>query len=199
VRRPLLLGLAPALAALLAVAFLAPAASAAGKQTVTLRIGDTVLVTGTPIRCFALNSGGKNGIGCLLWGKGRPVIGSYSAGLAVDGSAAVSLIKANGSTRVIKRGPASARTSGATYRVAVNDVFGIIVDAKIDLGCKVLDITTTTVAPIYRGVKVSCWRATTTAPVPMSWGISLSTKFAGVFKFDAHGNVTNTGAVKKQT
>jgi hypothetical protein len=183
---------------LVATASLVPGAGARAGRTVTLQIGDSVEIAGTPIQCFAAHSDGKDGIGCLLWGNGRPVIGSYSAGLAVDGSAAVSLINANGSTRVIRRGTQSARRAGSVYTLGVGDVFGIIVTDKIDLGCKVLDVTSTAYDPIYRGVKVSCWRATTVGALPFTWGISLSVKFAGVFKYDAHGNPTATGALRKQ-
>ena len=60
-----------------------------------------------------------------------------------------------------------------------------------------LNVTETSVAPIYRGVKVSCWLATDN-PLPNSLGVSISDKFGGVFQFDADGGVSSNGIVRAQ-
>jgi len=44
------------------------------------------------------------------------------------------------------------------------------VSSVVSLGCRVLDIVSAQVEPIYRGVKVSCWRATTNDPLPRTYG-----------------------------
>jgi hypothetical protein len=59
-------------------------------------------------------------------------------------------------------------------------------------------LTSTLVGPIYRGVKVSCWRATATSPLPSTYGLSISDKMAGVFRFDAKGRVTTWGVMRRQ-
>ncbi len=174
-------------------------AGASSQGTVRLKIGDAVDVLGTKIACFAIKSNGKNGVGCVLWGADKPLVGSYGAGLAVDGTAIVNRIKPDGtSATVFKRKLQSAARTQKVYKLRVGDVFGFPIDSTVNLGCKILNITDSTVAPIYRGVKVSCWLATETAPVPSSWGMSISDKFAGVFQFDAKGNVSPRGSMKRQ-
>ena len=95
--------------ALLSLAFvtvLAVGASAASQKTVQLKIGDAVDLVGTRVACFAVKSNGKDGIGCVIWGKDKPLVGSYSVGLAVDGTAVLSKLKADGSAQqIFKRKP----------------------------------------------------------------------------------------------
>jgi hypothetical protein len=62
----------------------------------------------------------------------------------------------------------------------------------------VIDVTDRTLPAFYRGVKVSCWRATATAPLPRTYGISISNTFAGVFAFDAHGKIEKDAIVRRQ-
>ena len=61
-----------------------------------------------------------------------------------------------------------------------------------------ISVTSTQVEPIYRGVKVSCLRSNGTTGIPNSYFVSVSAKFAGVGKFDAKGQVSTWGFVKKQ-
>jgi hypothetical protein len=185
------------LAAILVASSVA-SATAVAARTIELQIGDSVLVAGTPIECVAARSDGKNGIGCVLVRNGQPLVGTFATGLAVDGTAVVDRIGKNASTVVIERGMRRARTAATVYTASVNDVFGIVVTRTVNLGCKVIDVTSTAYAPLYRGLKVSCWRATRTESLPLTWATSLSVKFAGVFKFDAHGNPTATGVLRVQ-
>ena len=178
------------------VATLAVSASAASRKNVELKIGDAVDVLGTKVACFAVKSSGKDGVGCVLWGKGKPLAGSFTVGLAVDGTAVLSKLKPDGSSQqIFKRKPARA---AKVYRLGVGDVFGLQVTSKIALGCKIIDVADGAVAPIYQGVKVSCYLATATSPVPNGLGVSISDKFAGVFQFDAKGNVMSNGIVRAQ-
>ena len=196
IRRALLLG--ALLSAALAAAFVV-SASAASQKTVQLKIGDAVDVVGTRVACFALKSSGKDGIGCVIWGKGKPLPGSFTVGLAVDGTAVLTKLNADGSAQqIFKRKPQTRARTAKVYKLGVGDLFGFQITSKIALGCRVLDITDKSVAPIYRGVKVSCWRATSDTPLPNSLGVSISDKFAGVFQFDAKGNVRSNGIVRPQ-
>ena len=108
-RRLLLL----ALAALAAVSL---AGGAGAGTTIQLKIGDAVDVLNTRVACYALNSNGKDGVGCVLLANGKPIPGTYSVGLAVDGTAVLNKITADGSTTHVfkKRLPASrsARRTG---------------------------------------------------------------------------------------
>ncbi len=187
-----------ALLSVVLVAIFAVGASAASQKTVQLKIGDAVDVVGTRVACFAVKSSGKDGVGCVIWGKGKPLAGSFTVGLAVDGTAVLSKLKADGSAQqIFKRKPQARGRTAKVYRLGVGDAFGFPITSKINLGCKVIDVTDTSVAPIYRGVKVSCWRATDN-PLPSSLGVSISDKFAGVFQFDADGGVSSNGIVRAQ-
>ena len=185
-----------ALAAGLVAAALVPAASAAPQRSIPLKIGDAIDVVGTRIACFAIKADGKNGMACVLLKGSSPLVGSYGAGLAVDGTAVLNKIKADGTAdQVFKRRLQAART---VYKVRTGDLFGLQITNKVSLGCRVINVTQTNVAAVYRGVKVSCWRATATQPLPNTYGVSISDKFAGVFRFDAKGNVTSWGLMKPQ-
>jgi hypothetical protein len=189
-----------ALAGLVLATLVVGGAAAAPQRTVQLKIGDAVDVTGTRVACFALQKAGKKGVGCALWAKNKPVVRSYSVGLAVDGTAVLSKINADGSSVDVFKRRLAARGSPRekVYRLRVGDVFGLQIDARVALGCRVINVTDTALAAIYRGVKVSCWRATATKPLPHTYGISISDKFAGVFAFDARSKITAKGVLRKQ-
>jgi len=155
-----------------------------------------VLVKGTKIVCYALKSNGKIGMACLLLKGNKPQVGSYGAGLAEDGTAVINRIQKDGSAKKVFKRKLQAQ-SGHVYRVKVGDVFGLALGHGISDGCKVIHVGSGA-QPLYRGTKVSCWRATATAPLPKTYGVSISDKFAGVFRFDAKGNVTRWGWVRKQ-
>lgn len=183
-------------AALALAAVLAASASATSQKTVQLKVGDAVDVRQTGVACFAIVSGGKRGIACVLWQNGKPKVGTFGVGLAADGTAIVNKITAGGnSTTVFKRRLSSA---AATYRLGVGDVFGLQLANDVVLGCKILNITDTKLAPIYRGTKVSCWRSKNVQPLPHTYGVSISDKFAGVFAFDNKGDVLSEGFLRKQ-
>jgi hypothetical protein len=186
----------PALAAGLVAAALVPAASAAPQRSIPLKIGDAIDVVGTRVACFALRSNGKNGMACVLLRGSNPIVGSYGAGLAADGTAVLNKIKADGSADdVFRRKLQAART---VYKAKTGDLFGLQLTNTIGLGCRVIDVTATNLAPVYRGVKVSCWRATATQPLPNTYGVSISDRFAGVFRFDAKGKPTTWGVMRQQ-
>ncbi|HET7568022.1 MAG TPA: hypothetical protein VFJ91_08540 [Gaiellaceae bacterium] len=194
-RRLALLAVAAAAAAL-------PAAGGAGNPSLTrLRIGDAVDVLGTRIACFAITSNSKDGIACLLWKGGKVLPSSFGVGLAVDGTAVVNRIDAKGNSTKVwkKRLPASrGAASGKVYKIGVGGGFGIPVSSEVVLGCEVLNVTSTAVEPLYRGVKVSCWPATATKAVPNRYGVSISDRFAGVFKITPQGSMSTWGYVKRQ-
>lgn len=180
-----ILTLAAASAAL--AAGIAPAAASA--RSVAVSLGDTVVVPGTRIQCLAITSSGKAGVACLLVAGGKPVAGSVGSGLAVDGTAVLTRVKADGSaSRIAKRRSVKISHAARTYTLRPGDQFGMAGNGGTTLGCKVLRITDTSLAPVFRGVRVSCWRATDTA-VPRSYGTTISDRMAGLFRFDAKGAV----------
>ena len=179
-----------------AAVVLLASAGAAQAKSIPLKVGDAVDVAGTGIACFAITSNGRDGMACVLWKGSKPKTGTYGVGMAVDGTVSLTHIDKNGSgTPVFKRRPSAAH---AVHKVKVGDAFGMQIDAKIALGCHVIDVTSTSVQPVYRGVKVSCWRATATDPLPKTYGVSISDKMAGVFRFDADGRVTTWGVMRRQ-
>lgn len=174
-------------------AVLVTSASATSQKAVKLKNGDAVGVTGTRLACFALTSSGKRGIACLLLANGKPVANSYGAALVVDGTAVVSKLKANGTSQdLFARKPQSATRAATVYTVGVNDVFGFVISPKLQIGCKVLNVTAKSIPATYRGIRVTCWRATAASkPVGRSYFTSISDKFVAVAQFDAKGNVTS--------
>lgn len=172
-------------------------AGAATRASYPLKLGDAVDVVGTKIACYAITSNKKDGMACVLVGtSGKPVTGSYGAGLAVDGTAVITHLKADGSgDQVFKRKLAASTT---VYRVHADDVFGFQISSTVSLGCRVINVTSSLAEPVYQGVKVSCWRATATSPLPNTYGVSISDKMAGVFRFDAKGNTTSWGVLHRQ-
>jgi hypothetical protein len=199
-RIPILL--AVVVSAVVVVALMGGAVAGAGTPSlIQLKVGDTVDVLNARVVCFALNSNGKTGIGCLIWGKkNAPLVGSYGVGLSVDGTAVLNRIKADGSAQNLfrKRLLASRGAAGTVYKVKVGEGFGLPAPNGRVLGCQVLNIKSTALAPIYRGLKVSCWLATATKPVPNRYGVSISDKMAGVFKFTPKGALSSWGIVKPQ-
>ncbi len=188
-----------ALAALAVIAAFVTVGAASGtpRSATPLKIGDAVDVVGTKLACFAIRSNSKDGMACVLWANGKAVVGSYGAGLAVDGTAVLTHIKADGSgQQVFKR---RLQRSGTVYRASVGDVFGLQISSTVSLGCSVLNVTSTLVGPLYRGIKVSCWRATSTAPLPNTYGVTISDKLAGVFRFDTKGHITTWGVMRRQS
>lgn len=189
-----------AAAACALVVLTAGPATAASRRTVELRIGDAVDVSGTRIACFALSPGGKRGVGCALWAKGKPVDRSFTVGLAVDGTAILSRLNADGSRFDVfkRRLQGRGASAGKIYRLGIGDLFGLQIDSRVALGCRIIKVTDADLAAIYRGVKVSCWRATATKPLPRTYGVSISDKFAGVFAFDAKSRIVSKGIVRRQ-
>ena len=185
-RRLLLL----ALAAITAVSL---AGGAGAGTTIQLKIGDAVDVLHTRVACYALTSNNKNGIGCVLISNGKPIPGTYSVGLAVDGTAVLNKINTDGSATHVfkKRLPASQQlSSGTVYRVKPGQSFGLPVSGDVVIGCKVSNTTSTSVASVYRGIKVTCWYADATHAIPNRYGVAISDRLAGVFRVTPSGQST---------
>ena len=186
--------LAVAVAAFAAV--VAVPAAAAPLTSIPLKIGDAVDVVGTPLACFAITSNNKNGLACVLWKGSNPRTGTYGVGLAVDGTASIDKLKADGSGQtVFKRKLQAART---VYKAHVGDLFGFQISNDVSIGCEVIDVTSSAVGQLYRGVKVTCLRSNGTTGIPGSYFVSVSAKFAGVGRFDAKGAISSWGVVKRQ-
>ena len=186
--------LATAVAAFVALA--AVPAAAAPTRSIPLKIGDAIDVVGTPIACFAITSNNKNGMACVLWKGSNPRTGTYGVGLAVDGTASVTKLKADGSGQtVFKRRLQAART---VYKVHAGDLFGFQVSNDLSLACEVINVTSTAVEPLLRGVKVTCLRSNGKTSLPNSYFVTISAKVAAVSKWDAKSNATPWAIVKHQ-
>ena len=185
-----------------AAATAAPAAPGAGIQAQKLVIGDTFVVKGTRILCVAIVSSGKRGIACVLFAKSAPITGSYGVGMAVDGTSVLTQIKADGNPKLVlrRRPQATARRVDEVYSGSPGDAFALPIDAKRVLVCLVTDVKPAQAEPLYRGIKVGCWRALTagTGPVPSSDAVQLSDRMASIVKFDAKGDISGVVVVKKQ-
>lgn len=186
--------LAVAVAACAALA--AAPAAAAPVRSIPLKIGDAIDVVGTPMACFAITSNKKDGLACLLWKGNGPRTGTFGVGLAVDGTASLNKIKADGSGQTIfKRKLQAART---VYKAHTGDLFGFQVNPSLSIACEVINVASTAVEPLLRGVKVVCLRSNGKAAIPNSYFVTISAKFAAVSKWDAKSNPSQWGIVKKQ-
>jgi hypothetical protein len=171
---------------------------AAAAKSIEIAPGDTVDVAGTKVLCFAVSADGKKGIGCFLAAANGFIPGTYGSQLSEAGDAVVSKVNANGSSTAVwqHRSKASARTAvGKYYKVNVGDTFGFTIKGG-SVGCTVFAIATG--GPKYAGRRVVCFRAVKTKPVPKSYGLVVSDKFAGSLRFDAKGNVGPTTFVRFQ-
>ena len=195
-------GLAAVATSAALVAGTAAAAPAASTSTRPLAIGDTITVTGTRVVCFALVSSGKNGVACVLFDKQtEPIRGTYGVGMAVDGTTILNQITADGTPKiVVKRKPqAAARRSARVYAAAPGDVYLLPIDATHKLACKVTDVKPGQAVPLYRGIKIACWRIVRTGlPVPSSDAIQISDRMAAIVHADTKGVFGSTVLVKRQ-
>lgn len=186
--------LAVACAALAALA--AAPVAAAPLSSIPLKIGDAVDVVGTPMACYALTSNKKNGLGCVILKGSAPGTGTYAVGLAVDGTASLQKIKADGSGQTIfKRKLQAARK---VYKAHAGDIFGFQVTGSLSIACEVINITSTSVQPLLRGIRVVCLRSNGKTAVPNSYFVDISAKFASVSKWDAKSQQSPWAIVKKQ-
>jgi len=181
--------------AALAVFAVAPAA-AAPVSSIQLKIGDAVDVVGTPMACYALTSNNKNGMACVIL-KGNAVrTGTYAVGLAVDGTASLQKIKADGSGQTIfKRKLQAERT---VYKAHAGDIFGFQVTGSLSIACEVINIASTSVEPVLRGIRVVCLRSNGKTALPNSYFVDISAKFASVSKWDAKSEQSPWAIIKKQ-
>ena len=180
----------------LAVALaLVPAAAAI---TVQIAAGDTVDVVSTKIGCFYVDSQNQRGIGCYLASNKGLAVGSYGIAISQKGNAVVSKVNSHGAAITLwgNRTKASARAHAIRYfSLTKGDSFGFRVN-NVDTGCSVIDISTG--GPQYRGRRVVCFRSINTKPIPNSYGVVVSNKFAGSFRFNAKGAPGPTAFVRFQ-
>jgi hypothetical protein len=176
-RASLILALAGALS-------IVPAASAV---TVQMSAGDTVDVMGTKIACFFLPSKTAQGIRCnLASNKGLTKL-TYGIAISQRGDAIVTTVTAKGGLVTLwgSRKKASARAKIRYFQLTKGDSFGFRVKG-VDTGCTILDLPNPDAR--YAGRRVVCFRSIKMKPIANSYGVVLSNKFAGSFRFDAKGN-----------
>lgn len=211
-RRMVLSALATAAVALVAATTAGAGGAAGYKPAVKLAIGDEVDIKNTDIACLALRSNNKNGILCVLWGKDSPRPGTFAVGIAVDGTVVVSQVQADGTPKqLLKRTPqlhrartgsagatTAAAARGKAYTAVPGDSFGLPIDKKHLIGCRVVLVKPAEAAPLYQGIKVACWRADQNAPLPSTDGVQISERFAMAFSFDAKGEYAKSLILRKQ-
>jgi hypothetical protein len=187
-RTPVILFLAVALAVV-------PAAAAI---TVQMGPGDTVDVVSTKIGCFYVNAQNQPGIGCYLSSNKGLTIGTYGIALSQRGDAIVTKVTTHSAATTLwgSRTKASARRHAIRYySLTKGDSFGFRVNG-IDVGCTVLDLTTG--GPQFQGRRVVCFRSIKTKPIPNTYGVVVSNKFVGSFRFTAKGTIGPNAFVRLQ-
>jgi hypothetical protein len=181
------------------LALSAPASGAAGTAggiDQTIRVGDLVDVAGTQVGCFGAREDGKVGVVCALVDRSGPIPKTYAAAIRGDGAVYGYVITAKRKPkRLFERVPQVAASplvlggGGRTYRLGVGKTFTL---AGTRLVCQILNVTSG-VTDIYKGIKVGCFKAT-----PGGYGIAVSDRFAGVFKFKRNGEAGPNVFVKLQ-
>lgn len=187
------------LAVLAGLALAAPAvadARPAGGVDQTIRLGDLVDVVGTKVGCFATREAGKVGIVCAHLDRNGPIPKTYAAAIRGDGAVYGYVITARREPkRIFERTPQAAGSplllegGGRTYELGVGKTFAL---AGTRLACQIVNVTSD-VAEVYKGIKVGCFKAT-----PGGYGIAVSDRFAGIFKFKRSGEAGANVFVKLQ-
>jgi len=187
--------------ALASLALGLPAGAGAISTPLTpLKIGDAVDILNTNVACYAVHSDGKDGIGCVILKGSNIKTGSYGVGIAVDGTAVVNKVKADGSSTHVfkKRLPASRSASAKVYPMKPGQGFGIPVKGDKIIACEVVNVTSTAVEPFLRGIKVTCHFSTSVTSVANTYVVAISDRFAGVFKITPQHTASTWGIVKQQ-
>jgi hypothetical protein len=175
---------------LLALAGALASVPVAGAVPVQVKVGDSVSVTSTKIGCFVKISADREAIVCELATTKGLIKNTYAVGISANGATVVDYVNAKG-TKVSAvwagRGKASARVHEATYyELRAGDSFGFKIPGG-NIACEILDLKN--VNATYTGRRVVCFRAGTSGkPVANSFGVVLSNKFVGSFRFNAKGN-----------
>jgi hypothetical protein len=165
-------------------------AGTASARTIEIRVGDSVDVTGTKLLCVAATSAGVKGIACVEANAKGAIPGTYGAALGEDGRVAVHRIDAKGEPQRIYRKLAS--RAGRYLKLSVGDAFHLK-DTHVD--CEIINLTT---PAAYRGIKVTCYIGTNTGLKPSSLGITVSDRYAGVFRNGKNGTGSTDLFVRRQ-
>ncbi len=173
-----------ALLFLLAALALAGAGTAAAPKIVSLRIGDTVDVVGTPVLCVTATDDKTHlaGIGCLLANAKGPISGSYAGSIEANGTVQISRVQKGKFTKVFIRTLQSARATAAKrYRLGVGAFFAV---AGTRLLCQI-----TTGRRHDQAPTAACWLQARTGIQPSSYIIEVSGDIAGVVSVLKSGKV----------
>lgn len=155
------------LGALLVAVALVPAANAA--KFPTLKVGDSAVVSGTDLACAVGRAQGKLAVDCFRLSAKGPVRKSYAVGLAATGLAVLQHVGATGKIAIVRKLQSVARAA-KTVKLGRGGGFEV---ARTDLGCVVV------------AKAVACFRFDTHGPLPRSYGIVLSDKYAAVTRYSA--------------
>ena len=159
-----------AIAALAGALALAGPTAAAARAPFTVALGDTVSISGTPIRCLASGTAAESGILCSLVGKsGKEPAGSLGVALSSRGEAIVVKFEPKGNRAVW-------RVKAVRTAVHVTDVGGSWQVAGTDILCSVGR------AELQPGV--TCSRVDAGGPRRNSNSIALTRLRVGIYRFD---------------
>jgi hypothetical protein len=172
------------------------AAGPAGAPDRTIRVGDLVDVVGTKVGCVAAREDGKVGIVCAHLDRNGPIPRTYAAAIRGDGAVYGYVITARrepkrifSRTVQVAASPLTVGGDGRTFSLGTGTTFAL---AGTRLACQILNVTSG-VPDLYRGIKVGCFKAT-----PGGYGIAVSDRFAGIFRFKRNGEAGPNVFVKLQ-
>jgi hypothetical protein len=173
------------LCTLIALLGSATQADAGQSRQITLRLGDTFVVSGTDLGCEAQIGTkvmkGHRLIACFKINRGALAAQSYVAALGDDGRVVVGSVKTNGSigAAVFNRKPAALGTSAKQIIVHTGDKLLL---AGTNLACGVNND--------LAGIYPTCFRVTPKGGLPGSYAFAETETFVAVVRFDATGKTT---------
>lgn len=106
-----------------AVAFASAAAGSTARRSITIGVGDSIVLKGTHVFCVVGSPSGTTAIGCVYEEHGTPVSGTYWIGITATGEATLGRVKNGKPTIVAKRRPSVAGGGSKTYTVGTNTDF----------------------------------------------------------------------------
>lgn len=159
-----------AIATLAGALVLAGSVAAGERAPFTAALGDTVSISGTPIRCVASGTAAESGILCSLAGKdGKEPAGSLGVALSSRGEALVVEFEPKGNRAVW-------RVKAVRRAVHVTDVGGSWKVAGTDILCSV--------GRVELQPGVTCSRVDAGGPRKHSNSIALTRLRVGIYRFD---------------
>jgi hypothetical protein len=106
-----------------AVAFASAAAGSTARRSITIGVGDSIVLKRTHVYCLVGSTAGTTAIGCVYEEHGAPVSGTYWIGIAATGETTLGRVKNGKATVVAKRRPSVAGRTNKIYTVGTDTDF----------------------------------------------------------------------------